>query len=762
MPKSRELEVQYSPKPVEVRYKSREIDIKPVEKPFEYGCEPRVIQDEHEAGPIFITYVSRDIEIQPISNPPENRYVNREVPIQSQSSPIELRNSPEKLEANSPSPKPASIIPQVPYIIPQTYRLDLKDLAIPNISLSPLSQFESYTPCKKDGNSLYRAIAIQYIEYLLRSITDQKHFDSYLKTLESSRNPVVYPLSDDYRQSYISQLAYLIQKKSYDRLNCIKFLVDLLNDKKFDDGMMAEFRMAIGFYYFHNYASLPSEDPDPNVCFQNIMRIGVEGSRAAIACAAKALGVFIRVVYIVQNSEEIYEPDENEGPLLNLCMRGDGYDVLYTSDHNIVDNYNISIKRFNDHANMASYDRSKLFYIKLKPVEQPRLIEIPRNQPSPPKSRNISEEIRSAPQSSIASSMELRPSIASSRNPPPMKEQSPIEELAQCVECKNSIPYAELFRDKVCSCNICIRCYYSIRESNLTCTHCSLPLTNKTCTVCFRYIYEEDIVKIDCPTGNPCKHCIKAHSTNCKECHKFIEIAELLKGLMTDTTKLKQLNSNSNPCDCCGRNESINYGCSHNVCKECLINYLKFQIDHDIFDYTGMKCLLCDYRIHPDKFTSLLSQEYKNKFDQQYIKRIVRNVNCPTCLTRFPASVIAQACTQCNTALCMRCLKAFHEGDCPIDEAFFSIYPRFCECPSCGKLNGKLKFDTYKKICKNPICGTPYCIDCGAFYLPIAVHGEHYHKPDCRNRRENPIQVRCDMINCYFCRNIGRLCDKPE
>lgn len=761
-PISRELEVQYEPNTAQVRYKSREIDIKPVEKPFEYGYKPRVIEVEPEVRPAGVRYASGNIEIQPPKiSPPEYRYSSREIPIQPQFSSIELRNPPKPLESSSP-PKIASIIPISPYIIPQTYRLDLKNLSSPNISLSLLSQFESYTPCKKDGNSLYRAIAIQYLEYLLRSITDEKDFDSYLKTLESSRYPLVYPISDECRRSYISQLVSLRQKKSSDRLGCMKFLVDLLNDKKFDDGMVAEFRMALGFYYYHNYASLPSEDPDPNVSLQNIMMIGSEGSRIAIACAAKALGVFIKVVNIVESSEEVFEADESERPLLNIGMRGEGYDVLYTFDHNIVDNYNIITKRFNDQANMASYDRSKLFYTTLKPVEQPRLIEIPRIQPSPTKSTNILEDNRSAPSSSIANSIELRPSLSSPPDPPSMKATSPIEELVTCIECKNSVSISELFTDKVCSCNICIRCYYSIRESNSMCTHCSLPLSNKTCTNCLRYIFEEETLNKYCSSGKVCKYCIEAHNAECKKCRKLHKLAEqLLRSLTTEKPKVRQVNSQNNTCDICGRNESLNYGCSHNVCNECLVNYLKFQIDNDTFDFSGIRCLLCESRINPKKFLPLLSQEHRDKFNHNYTKRVVRNLSCPTCSNMFPASVITQACQQCNTALCMRCLKSFHDGDCPIDETFFSIYPRFCQCPNCGKLNGKLEFDTYKKICKNPICGTPYCIDCGALYGPIAIHGENYHKSDCKHWCENPVQIRCDMINCYSCRALGRLCDKP-
>lgn len=81
------------------------------------------------------------------------------------------------------------------------------------------------------------------------------------------------------------------------------------------------------------------------------------------------------------------------------------------------------------------------------------------------------------------------------------------------------------------------------------------------------------------------------------------------------------------------------------------------------------------------------------------------------------------------------------------------------ECPCCQKLVSKNAEEECDHIACT--CGHDFCFSCSAKREPILIHGNHYHRPDCKhfsNFEDSDLEPH---PKCSECKNLGTRCPRP-
>ena len=122
-------------------------------------------------------------------------------------------------------------------------------------------------------------------------------------------------------------------------------------------------------------------------------------------------------------------------------------------------------------------------------------------------------------------------------------------------------------------------------------------------------------------------------------------------------------------------------------------------------------------------------------------------------------------CPKCKKAICGLCGDFYHKKKgCP---KLFNVALKAMKnekinvCPECFEVY--LKDDKCSHV-KCLRCTVEFCFECSCFREPILMHGNHYHRPDCKfyfalKKKSNSND---DFnFNCSKCKELGKQCLKP-
>ena len=166
-------------------------------------------------------------------------------------------------------------------------------------------------------------------------------------------------------------------------------------------------------------------------------------------------------------------------------------------------------------------------------------------------------------------------------------------------------------------------------------------------------------------------------------------------------------------------------------------------------------------------------------------------ISCPICTEKFiPGLQRRVTClnNNCKHIFCKECQENYHEdGTC--QEKFIIDRIKDLEalndpegvsqCPKCRWPYIKDPSCDHVK-CQNSACNVEFCFKCSCIRSPTLAHGNHYHRPQCKNYfafdgdddylpKECKNAAKCKEKNhgkcshkCDECEKLGKLCPRPK
>ena len=88
-----------------------------------------------------------------------------------------------------------------------------------------------------------------------------------------------------------------------------------------------------------------------------------------------------------------------------------------------------------------------------------------------------------------------------------------------------------------------------------------------------------------------------------------------------------------------------------------------------------------------------------------------------------------------------------------------------CACPNCMQINEKSSEDGCNHV-KCQQCQKDFCIAGGCKREPILAHGNHYHRPDCRDFSDYKGEDPPKPDKCIYCKKLAdegenHICRRP-
>lgn len=314
---------------------------------------------------------------------------------------------------------------------------------------------------------------------------------------------------------------------------------------------------------------------------------------------------------------------------------------------------------------------------------------------------------------------------------------------------------------------------------HVLCEECELKsYVAKACIFCTRDLSPEELKKVEqnllkqcsvCTTVDPttrlsmcgcylCEVCLgKAKNSTrklCSKCNKCVEI-----DIDLDSSKKVTIYS----CDICTseltRSDMLTLECEHYFCPECLGYYILQHLGekrHEVVK--GIKCPKCDTLLNDLMIQEVLSEEDFDKFNHIIISHIV--TECPNCSKVFSSDVKKINCYYCKYYFCTDCKREGSNCTCK-SEPEFVIPEGTAQCPGCKLPYFKDESCDHVK-CGNESCGVEFCFCCSALRQPSLIHGNHYHRKQCKHFFEYSGDDDKYSPQCSACRKKGDLCSRPK
>jgi hypothetical protein len=390
------------------------------------------------------------------------------------------------------------------------------------------------------------------------------------------------------------------------------------------------------------------------------------------------------------------------------------------------------------------------------------------------------------------------------------KRDLPIQNFIEyhtciCIEC-----HAMQLRQDIKSCNSChmqysdalarsfngsyFNCYCNKRylfrnvkdtlSCHLLCPECLLMSVEVSqCIHCSLPVRREDLDRIKPKILEQCQGCHTYQSSMkfqvdkecgclvCLDCVISWEAADKICRVCNNPLKKPP---KLVPCLVCGENIPENLtvptlSCPCIVCVDCMKGYLENEIKEGKIVNGEINCVnfVCRTMIHPLLVERFTSPEIFSKLNEIAIFASYKITDCPQCREKFEYINNNTTCPKCNNRFCAKCMKPQHNEDCVqiqrrehIDLLIEKGEP-VAQCPGCQEVY--TKDDKCEHVdCINSKCKVSFCFQCACFREPTLVHGNHYHREECRfydADYKGPDQYLPDR--CFRCREKGSVCDKP-
>ena len=305
-----------------------------------------------------------------------------------------------------------------------------------------------------------------------------------------------------------------------------------------------------------------------------------------------------------------------------------------------------------------------------------------------------------------------------------------------------------------------------ICEGHSLCPLCEYQsITKKICIYCLRSLNDFELAFKD-KIEKICFSCNSPATTqnlicNCFLCSKCIPEISLLSTCPMCSIVPKLIKKNY-PCIVCTseftRDEMLTLNCDHYFCQTCIEYHIKIYIQErtrDLRMNKGIPCFNCETFLDIHLIQSVLSAEDFEKYN-----RILIEANeCPKCKLPYFTDEQKIICSRCKYFFCDSCLKAADKCDCNNEVVITGI--DMSACPGCRSLYAKDEGCNHVK-CMKKGCREEFCFLCSAVRSPTLVHGNHYHRPQCKFYSEYNGNDDKFNKNCKMCVKAGSLCIRPK
>ena len=360
-----------------------------------------------------------------------------------------------------------------------------------------------------------------------------------------------------------------------------------------------------------------------------------------------------------------------------------------------------------------------------------------------------------------------------------------LEENLLCPACFK-FTYSE--NPQKSKCFICESTKYPesvVCQSHYCCENCDYKLYQTKLCVCGRELNQEELLLLNLKHKSQCEQCqsyenqlrdcgcqlceecfqssISQNGSVCFVCSKQlqeIDIAELQK-LYLDVPPVKT-------CNICFQeypmNSMITLDCEHYFCRDCLTTYFSGEIRSNKSEVFCPNA--CAIPVNPHIIQNLVSESDWDYFNSQNIKKNLRISECPQCKSVYEVDNIRVRCFNCRKKYCFKCLEYPHEGSCDkaavkrVIESYEKEGKEFSQCPGCK--TPYLKDEGCEHVtCADPTCKLEFCFQCACIRQPTLVHGNHYHRPECRFYSSYSGKDVFES-KCSECTKQGAVCARPS
>ena len=208
--------------------------------------------------------------------------------------------------------------------------------------------------------------------------------------------------------------------------------------------------------------------------------------------------------------------------------------------------------------------------------------------------------------------------------------------------------------------------------------------------------------------------------------------------------------------------------CSDFICKECFDQYISTK-KNEGFGIKEILCPICQVSIDYQQLQNYVSKEILNALNERQI--FIDNprlVTCPSNDCKFVFEIPPEerhrsiSCPQCKKSFCRGCSEIPHEQECILRKSLIEEAKKQSQiitpCPYC--LNVSEKMDDKCDHVKCAYCLNDFCMACGAKRHPIMIHGNQYHRPECKHYREFNGTDQIEE-KCAECKALKKACNRP-
>jgi len=297
-----------------------------------------------------------------------------------------------------------------------------------------------------------------------------------------------------------------------------------------------------------------------------------------------------------------------------------------------------------------------------------------------------------------------------------------------------------------------------------------------SCSFCHDEVMLESMKTFNCDHSfcRSCAACIEAMQLQSKDC----PLCERRSARASARVSLRRLIVDKEPprimtrqCPICMNpiqmDDIRTLDCDHYFCTSCLTEHITWKVkENDLAE--GLKCPSCPSGIDGQIVQDLIDDDLWFKFNYFSIKRLYSVVSCVMCKFEFsPGNQRNAKCPSCKYHFCTECIEKAHKGNCKqymIEKALNELEATgevVSQCPGCMHPYLKDKECDHVK-CVNPKCLAEFCFECSCFRSPTLVHGNHYHRPECRHYFDPGSEADVYKEDCTECKKLGKLCNPPE
>lgn len=346
-----------------------------------------------------------------------------------------------------------------------------------------------------------------------------------------------------------------------------------------------------------------------------------------------------------------------------------------------------------------------------------------------------------------------------------------------CLYCekKISLDYMKSLKLLCSLCELPLKSASISHQSHSICSNCDKQcLLSQKCLVCSKPLSTEETLSLS-----------QKYFECCFICNKFFPPSTLsirkCGCLSCDNCYSACLSQNSGCCLICSqrlgaaksscvictdefnRDEMLTLNCDHYFCSTCLKQHIENSIKSG---QEKLTCPNCQEAIDGLIIQSLASGQLWDLYNKASIRKHFRLVDCPKCGTYFETEQNIARCVNCKFKFCFGCKEAAHSGNCD-DQKIVKIIKeledrgeRVAQCPGC-KIPYTKDEGCEHVACTNPKCGSEFCFTCSCHRSPTLVHGNHYHREDCKfyGKFDGPDEF---SDKCERCKKVGKLCSRPK